>query len=91
MAEGGSWSPATHHRWPRAFKAAARTVLLPGSISAPRPAEHTHSSQDSGQSAPGDSYTPGLGCLPREVLVRVIQLAAQPMSAWMPVGQAAGG
>ena len=28
MARGISWSPSTHKDWPRAFKAAARCLLL---------------------------------------------------------------
>ena len=61
------WSPATHHHWPDAFKAAARTVLLTASRAA--------GSSDS---------QPSLRVLPAEVLLRILQLAAAPMSAWLP-------
>ena len=84
VAKGGSWTPATHHHWPDAFKAAARTVLLAGSIRGPRPTGRTRSGRGFEEPAGvAGSHTPGLGCLPREVLPRVIQLAAHPMSAWM--------
>ena len=91
VAEGSSWSPATHHHWPDAFKAAARTLLLAGSIAGLRPTGRTRSGRGFGGLAAAGSHTPGLGCLPREVLLRVIQLAAHPMSAWLPVGLAARG
>lgn len=48
-AQGGSWSPATHHHWPAAFKAAACTLLLAGSRSG--------SSAGGGTAAGGDSST----------------------------------
>ena len=77
MARRGAWSPATHCNWPDAFKAATNTLLLAccrtvgsgaGSVAASRGA----------RPAPA-----GLASLPADVLLRILQLAAAPMSAWL--------
>jgi hypothetical protein len=70
VACGGAWSPATHHRWPDSFKAAARVVLLAGGRT--------------GGSGRGVRHAPAasLATLPADVLLRIVQLAAAPMSAW---------
>jgi hypothetical protein len=70
VARGGAWSPATHRRWPDGFQAAARDVLLAGGRT--------------GGSGRGAHHAPaaGLAALPAEMLLRIVQLAAAPMSAW---------
>ena len=77
VARRGAWSPATHCNWPDAFKAATNTLLLAccrtvgsgaGSVAASRGA----------RPAPA-----GLASLPADVLLRILQLAAAPMSAWL--------
>ena len=75
MARGGTWSPATHHHWPDAFKAAARALLLAGNGQG-QGAAASKVSQPS-------SLATRLPALPAEVLLRIIQLAAAPMSDWM--------
>ncbi|PSC74703.1 peptidyl-prolyl cis-trans isomerase CYP65 [Micractinium conductrix] len=42
IARGGTWSLATHHRWPEAFKAAARTLLLAASSAGAQAAAERH-------------------------------------------------
>ena len=120
VARGGAWTPANHHHWPDAYKAAARALLLAGS--------HGHSSGretgaagkagwpsisagcleglskaatgnllETGSHSQGSSKERGaarkaarqpasstrLSALPADVLLRIIQLAAHPMSDWM--------
>ncbi|KAL4430808.1 hypothetical protein ABPG75_006064 [Micractinium tetrahymenae] len=70
VARGGTWSRESHHRWPPAFKAATRALLL---------ASHASSSQRSNSS--GSRARSGLAALPAEHLMRIIELSAAPMSA----------
>ncbi|PRW44441.1 leucyl phenylalanyl-tRNA-- transferase [Chlorella sorokiniana] len=69
------WSPAQHHRFPPAFRAAARGLLLSshrwGSASAAAGAEE----------AAGLPSSAHLGALPRDVLLKVLCMAAYPLSA----------
>jgi hypothetical protein len=69
VARAGAWSPATHHHWPGAFKATARTLLL--------------TATREGRAAPARSGAPSLASLPADVLPRIVQPAAGPMSAWL--------
>lgn len=72
VARGGAWSPVTHHHWPDGFKDAARTLLLVGG------------GAGSGAASPCACPAPaGLAALPPGVLLRILQLAAAPMSAWL--------
>ena len=77
VARGGTWSPSTHHHWPDAFKAAARTLLLTASCTGSGDASRK------GQAAPLRSGAPRLASLPADVLLRIVPLAAGPMSAWL--------
>ena len=76
VARGSAWSPATHHHWPDAFNAAARTLLLAGSRTG---------SADRGAGSAGSAGGGGcrLALLPDSVLLHIIQPAATPMSAWL--------
>ncbi|KAL4431409.1 hypothetical protein ABPG75_006665 [Micractinium tetrahymenae] len=90
LARGGTWSPAEHHRWPDAFKAAARTLLLACSAAGAQPLADaavggSKRRRRRGHAA-GDIPTVRggrLAELPAGVLLRVVELAATPMSAWL--------
>lgn len=75
IARGSVWSPATHHLWPPAFKAAARALLL----------ALARDVGDAGSEGGDDGSAAGanLACLPAPLLLRVLQLAAAPMSTWV--------
>lgn len=74
MARSGAWSTATHRHWPDAFKAAARTLLLAGSRTVGGRAGRRRQSRPVRASR--------FGALPADVLLRIVQLAAEPMHAW---------
>ena len=94
-ANDGSWSPATHHHWPDAFKAAARTLLLAANRSSSDGGVAQESSsqgtarrrrRDEAAAAPSSSaQQPGctLGTLPPELLLRIVKAAAEPLSGWL--------
>ena len=80
-ARGGTWSPATHHHWPDAFKAAVRTFLLAGSGAG---GSGSGGAERGGTRRAGTGGTgPGLVALPTNVLLRILQQVAAPMSAWL--------
>jgi hypothetical protein len=95
VARGGTWSRATHHHWPDAFKAAARTLLLAGSrpSGAGRgacsgggrllPAVNSTTDREESPAPAGDSSCLTLAALPADALRLIVQLAAAPMSAWL--------
>lgn len=89
IARGGSWSPGEHHRWPVRFKAAARALLLTASTSAAgrqaagRRVTRASSRWHRHAAAAVGSPFPCLGDLPAEVLLRILCLAAHPMSSWL--------
>ncbi|KAL4431357.1 hypothetical protein ABPG75_006613 [Micractinium tetrahymenae] len=89
LARGGAWSPAAHHRWPDAFKAAARTLLLAASSAGAQPvleaAANGSKRRRLGQAAGAASKPRGGGpaVLPVELVLRVLELAAAPMSGWL--------
>ena len=77
VARSGGWSPATHYHWPDAFKAATNTLLLAGSLTLGTGTGNVAASRGA-RPAPA-----GLAALPADVLLRILQLAAAPMSAWL--------
>ncbi|KAL4431399.1 hypothetical protein ABPG75_006655 [Micractinium tetrahymenae] len=90
LARGGTWSRAEHHRWPDAFKAATRTLLLAGSAAGEQPVAEAAAVGSKRRRrrvrATGDGPTVRGGrlmVLPAGALLRVLQLAAAPMSAWL--------
>ncbi|KAL4431391.1 hypothetical protein ABPG75_006647 [Micractinium tetrahymenae] len=90
LARGGTWSRAEHHRWPDAFKAATRTLLLAGSAAGEQPVAEAAAGSSKRRRrrgrAAGDGPSPRggmLAALPAGALLRVIELAAAPMSAWL--------
>lgn len=66
------WAPAIHNRWPPAFHAAVRQVLKAAAV-------HFGSDYD-GSSGSGSD---GLPALPPELVLRVVGMAAYPLSAWL--------
>jgi hypothetical protein len=81
VARGGTWSPTSHHHWPDAFKAAVHTFLLAGSGAA---GSGSGGAEAGGTRRAGTGGTgPGLVALPTDVLLRIIQQVAAPMSAWL--------
>lgn len=95
IAAGGVWSRSTHCHWLAVFKAVTRTLLLAAHRTAPASSSRSGGRQraktggGSGSSAPGlaqrsrESPSCVLAALPADVLVRVIELAAAPMSSWV--------
>ena len=95
IARGGTWSPATHHRWPEAFKAAARTLLLAASSAGAQAAAERHGGGAAAECAAKrrrrqraahsvrDERGGGLAALPGSALMRVLELAAMPVSDWL--------
>lgn len=75
---GGAWSPTAHHRWPEAFKGAARTLLLCAAAGS-----RLEGRQDASQPAPLACL---LGSLPQDALLLVWKHAAEPLSTWMARG-----
>ncbi|KAL4451604.1 hypothetical protein ABPG75_007266 [Micractinium tetrahymenae] len=69
-AERPPWSPGEHRRFPPAFGAATRALLLAAHRGSKLPAEESA------------SPLAGLGALPAEVLVHILEQAAYPLSAW---------
>ena len=81
VARGGAWSPANHHHWPDAFKAAARTLLLTASSTAGSTGDSWACGSCAGR---GERRAPAsLAALPADVLLRILSLAAAPMSTWL--------
>ena len=78
-AQQPDWSPQEHARFPPAFKAAARTLLL-----AARHGARLGGGPD--EQSPGEEGAEGalrqLGALPAKALLRVLGVAAYPLSAW---------
>jgi len=64
------WSKEQHSRFPVAFRRAARVLLL-GASQEPTPTD------ESALAAP-------LPCLPKEIVVQIIALAAMPRTCWLP-------
>jgi hypothetical protein len=91
VARGGTWSPATHHHWPAAFKAMARTLLLARSATGGGSSGGSRHKRGKGRGSDGRAKRPAppaagpcrLAELPADVLLLIIQLAAAPMSAWL--------
>ena len=65
-----AWSKAQHAHFPAAFRRAVRTLLLGAAQSTP-----------TDESAPA---APLLACLPKELLVHIVALAAMPRTCWLP-------
>ena len=84
MARGGSlrWSADAHHRWPRAFKTAARTLLLAARRAATGCLGHD-SSTSKVRAATAVGAAGGLMALPPDLLLHIVHLAAAPMAAWL--------
>lgn len=74
------WSPATHARFPPAFQAAARTLLLAAQRGAALAATTSHAAATT-----SNVGTVGLSRLPPDALQRILGLAAYPLSAWDPL------
>lgn len=70
-AQGGAstWEPARHCQWPPAFQATARMLLL--------------AAARSGEAAPDARGRATLRALPHDLLLRVLQRAAVPVSVWV--------
>lgn len=95
VAQGGQWDTAAHAIWPPAFKAAVQTLLLAahrlstgGGASSGRPSRAERAARRALLAAGGPQAEAGgggatLGALPQELLLRVAERAAFPMSAWM--------
>ncbi|KAL4443681.1 hypothetical protein ABPG75_011418 [Micractinium tetrahymenae] len=67
------WGPASHRRWPPAFRDAARTLLLAAArCSRARTGDQLRTHRRS-----------LLGALPHELLLSILQRAATPVSAWV--------
>jgi hypothetical protein len=89
VARGGTWSPSNHRLWPAAFKASIRTLLLCSNSSeggknnteklAPAASDGSDGCSDGGDG----SSDVCLASLPADALLRIIHLAAAPMSAWL--------
>ena len=60
-----------HDQWPPAFRQAARALLL-----------YAARSSDNGAAEQQEQLEAGRGNLPRCVLLRMLQLAAEPLNAW---------
>ena len=69
----GTWSPTSHHHWPDGFKAVARILLLAANRGV----------GSAGSTAGGRSSRLPVAALPADVLLRILQQAALPMSAWL--------
>ena len=88
--EHPDWSPATHRRFPRSFRAVAPTLLLVahrGGTCGTAAAE-AEGAVGSEQQVPADGAA-GLAALPADLLHRIIGLAAYPLSAWAQMDAAA--
>jgi hypothetical protein len=79
-----AWAPAEHRRFLPAFQAAARTLLRAAhSGSAGRAATGCQQGRQLQQVGPEQpSLLRLLGCLPQEVVLHIVGLAAYPLSAW---------
>jgi hypothetical protein len=76
-----TWSRHQHHRFPPAFRAAARTLLLATQRASNASAASDNSSTVRGECG-GSVVCEELGRLPEGVLGHVLQLAAYPLSVW---------
>jgi hypothetical protein len=87
-----AWAPAEHRRFLPAFQAAARTLLRAAhSGSAGRAATGCQQGRQLQQVGPEQpSLLRLLGCLPQEVVLHIVGLAAYPLSAWAPLDAAPG-
>lgn len=65
-----AWSKEQHAHFPVAFRRAVRTLLLGAAQSTP--------TDESTQAAPL------LACIPKEIVVQIIALAAAPRACWLP-------
>ncbi|KAL4431354.1 hypothetical protein ABPG75_006610 [Micractinium tetrahymenae] len=92
LARGGTWTPATHHLWPDAFKAAARILLLAASSAGVKPAAEAAPGGSSskrrrrgrGAAKARPRFQHGwLAALPAGAVMHILKLSALPMSAWL--------
>ncbi|KAL4451828.1 hypothetical protein ABPG75_007490 [Micractinium tetrahymenae] len=75
-----AWSPVSHHLEPAAFRAACRALLLAahrGGAAQPPAGRGRRRMQARGGCAAG------LACLPADVLLHIIGMAARPCYVWM--------
>lgn len=92
LAFGGkAWAPQEHWRYPPAFQAAARALLLvhqrvtrcrsqPAAVGAP--AAGTEAGEAGCETGAGTAAG-GLGSLPGELVLHILGLASRPLSAWL--------
>lgn len=89
--EHPDWSPTSHPRFMPSFRAAARTLLLAaqrGTMAAGAGSSATAAEEGSG-AEPQLSWAGLLASLPPELLLRIVGLAAYPLSTWAPLDAAA--
>lgn len=88
-----AWSPATHHLFPPRFKETARTLILvahrgshfsvngsSGSMSTDR---QQQGAERGGQPASRLAVATLLAAVPEDLLIRILGLAAYPLSNWL--------
>ncbi len=90
VARGQVWSPASHVNWPDAFKAAVRCLLLTanskaggGKGSVARRSERRRRGKAPRLAGAVAASSAGLHSLPQELLLKIVGLAAEPMSRWL--------
>ena len=90
-ARGEPWSPATHHHWPQAFKAWVRTLLLVWRRCVARGGEAARGggkTRAARRTAAAAESAVQLARLPLELVLKVAEQAAKPMSAWLEAEKA---
>ena len=75
-----AWNPTNNNDFPPAFRAAVRACLLVAAASAARSQFCEHEGQVVANEPEAGCC---LGDLPRQVLGRVVGLAAYPLSTWL--------
>ncbi|KAL4423693.1 hypothetical protein ABPG75_000994 [Micractinium tetrahymenae] len=71
----GGWSPASHHRFPPRFKAAARSLLLAAAVTAQGTARQRLQG--------GGTVSASLGSLSADALLLLLRRAAYPLAVWV--------
>lgn len=86
LASQAEWSPDCHKGWPPKLQAATRLLLLAAWRRCAGCGAGSSGRHDGGAAAGAHKCgcsAAGLASLPVEVLLRIIQLAAQPVGLWV--------
>lgn len=91
VARGEAWSSSRHVDWPDAFKAAVRCLLLAANTkagtaqdsAAQQRVDRRRRGKAPRLSAPAGAGSASLASLPQELLLKIVELAAAPMSEWL--------